>query len=93
MLEKDIEQKMKSFVEQQGGQLLKLYVPGENGIPDRLMLMPGGRAAFIELKAPGEKPRKLQEYYHRQLRRDGFDVHVVDDIYQAEKVVQYYAAD
>lgn len=93
MLEKNIEQKMKSFVEQQGGQFLKLYIPGEDGIPDRLMLMPGGRMAFIELKAPGGKPRKLQLYYHRQLRRDGFDVHVVDNIHQAEKVVQMYAGD
>ena len=93
MLERDIEVKMKSFVEQQGGQFLKLSVPGNNAIPDRLLLMPGGKAAFVELKAPGKKPRRDQVYYHKQLRRDGFDVHVVDDIHQAEKVVQLYAGD
>lgn len=90
MLEKSIEKKMKLFAERNQGELLKLFVPGENGIPDRLLLMPGGRVAFIELKKQGEKPKKLQQYFHKQLRRKGFDVHVVDNVHTAEKVVDLY---
>lgn len=93
MLEKEIEQKMKLFAEKKQGMLLKLFIPGENGIPDRLLLMPDSRFAFIELKQKGKKPSKLQNYYHKQLREKGFDVHVVDDVHLAEKVVDSYASD
>ena len=46
---------------------------------DRLALLPGGRMAFVEVKAPGEKPRPLQLARHRQLRQLGFKVYVLDD--------------
>lgn len=48
-------------------------------MPDRIVLMPGGRVGFVEAKAPGRKPRPLQEARHRALRRLGFSVYVVDD--------------
>lgn len=35
--------------------------------------------AFVEVKAPGEKPRPLQLSRHRLLRRLGFKVYVLDD--------------
>lgn len=90
MLEKNIESKMKYFCERNGGQFLKLFIPDENGIPDRLMLMPNGQAVFIEMKMKGKRPRKLQIYQHRKLRQLGFDVHIVDDVHVAEKVVEMY---
>ena len=49
-----------------------------NGMPDRLVLLPGGRMGFVELKAPGKEPRLVQELRMRQLRRLGFLVAVVD---------------
>lgn len=45
---------------------------------DRLVLMPGGKMAFVELKASGEKPRKLQQVRIKQLRKMGFMCFVVD---------------
>ena len=46
---------------------------------DRLALLPGGRMAFVEVKAPGKKPRPLQLTRHRTLRQLGFRVYVLDD--------------
>lgn len=78
MLEKEVEMKLVLAVRLLGGQCLKFVSPGMSGVPDRLVLLPGGKAAFVELKAPGKKPRPLQEYRHDQLRALGFRVYVLD---------------
>ena len=62
-----------------GGVALKFTSPGFDGMPDRLLLFPGGRMAFVEVKAPGEKPRPLQLSRHGMLRGLGFKVFVLDD--------------
>lgn len=74
MLEKDIERKLKKRVEELGCLCLKFESPGFTGVPDRLILMPGGEVIFVELKAPGQKERPRQEYVHKLLRRMGFMV-------------------
>ena len=78
MLEKNIEKKLKTEVEKAGGIAPKFVSPSIAGMPDRLVLLPDGVIAFAELKAPGEKPRPLQEARHRLLRRLGFKVYVID---------------
>lgn len=79
MREKTIEQKFRKAVRESGGMAVKFTSPGLDGMPDRLALLPGGRMAFVEVKAPGKKPRPLQEARHRMLRRLGFLVYVLDD--------------
>lgn len=79
MREKTIEQKFTAAVKNAGGLALKFTSPGFDGVPDRLALLPGGRMAFVEVKAPGKKPRPLQLARHRTLRRLGFKVYVLDD--------------
>ena len=79
MREKTIEQKFVAAVNAVGGLALKFTSPGFDGVPDRLALLPGGKMAFVEVKAPGEKPRPLQLARHRLLRRLGFRVYVLDD--------------
>lgn len=79
MREKRLEQKFVEAVKGAGGMAPKFVSPGFDGMPDRLALFPGGRMGFVEVKAPGEKPRPLQEARHRQLRRLGFAVYVLDD--------------
>jgi hypothetical protein len=76
--EKEIEQKFTLMARQTGGLALKFVSPGMSGMPDRLVLLPGGRMAFVEVKAPGRAPRPLQEARHRTLRRLGFRVFVLD---------------
>ena len=78
MLESQIERKLVQAVREAGGLALKFVSPGFNGVPDRLLLFPGGWAAFCEVKAPGEKPRPLQVHRLEQLRGLGFRAEVVD---------------
>lgn len=79
MREKTIEQKLKSAVKNRGGILPKFVSPSYDGMPDRIVLLPFGKIAFVEVKAPGEKPRPLQVSRHEVLRRLGFAVYVLDD--------------
>ena len=82
MREKQIEQKLTLMVKSAGGIAPKFVSPGFAGMPDRLVLLPGGVFAFAELKAPGMKPRALQVERHRMLRELGFKVYVIDGIEQ-----------
>ena len=77
MRESTIEKKLVTEVKARGGMAAKFVSPGMNGMPDRIVLMPGGRMGFVELKAPGKKPRLVQELRMRQLRRLGFYAAVV----------------
>ena len=79
MREKTIGQKCREAVRNAGGLALKFTSSGWDGMPDRLALFPGGRMAFVEVKAPGKKPRPLQLARHRTLRQLGFRVYVLDD--------------
>lgn len=80
--EKDIEHKLVVMTKRRGGIALKFVSPSFNGMPDRLVLMKKGRCGFVEVKAPGCKPRPLQVSRHEMLRRLGFKVYVLDDVNQ-----------
>lgn len=80
MREKTVEQKLVSEVKKAGGICPKWVAPGFDGVPDRIAMFPGGRIAFVEVKAPGEKPRPLQAARHVLLRRFGFRVYILDEI-------------
>lgn len=87
MRESFIEEKLTKAVKQNGGICWKFTSPGTAGVPDRIILMPKGRIAFVEVKAPGEKPRPLQLSRHRLLRRLGFKVYVLDALEDIEKII------
>jgi len=87
MRERDIERKLVTAVKERGGWCLKFVSPGTAGVPDRIVLMPHGRMFFVEVKAPGQKPRKIQEVIHRKLRALGFRVYVIDDTKQIKEVL------
>ena len=78
--EKEIEQKFVKAIKAKGGIALKFVSPGMNGVPDRLVLLPKRRMAFVEMKAPGKKMRVLQIKRKRQLESLGFKVYCVDNV-------------
>ena len=78
MREKSIEQKLTLMVKERGGICPKFVSPGFDGLPDRIVLLPDGHMAFVEVKAPGKKPRPLQVARHKLLTRLGFKVYVLD---------------
>ena len=82
MREKTLESKLVEAVRIMGGICPKLTSPGNGGMPDRLVLLPGGRMAFIEVKGHGMQPRPLQLRRHGMLRRLGFMVFILDDVEQ-----------
>ena len=88
MREKQVEQRLVKAVRVAGGICPKLVSPGMDGMPDRLLLMPGARMAFVEVKAPGKKPRPLQTHRHQQLRALGFPVFVLDDPKQIPGIIE-----
>lgn len=79
MREKDIEKKLVTEVKKRGGLCPKFVSPGLVGVPDRLVLLNEGVLAFVELKAPGKKPRPIQIQRMEQLRRLGFKVFVIEN--------------
>ena len=87
MREKVIEKKLIQAVHRCGGLALKFVSPGFDGVPDRLLLFTVGKAAFVEVKAPGEKPRPLQVHRMEQLRRMGFPVYVIDGVEQIGGII------
>lgn len=86
MREKTIESLLVKSVKAAGGIAVKLISPGMAGLPDRLVLLPHGRAVFVELKAPGQTPRPLQIKRHKQLAALGFTVLVIDSIAGIQEV-------
>ena len=75
--EKYIEQRLRREVISRGG-LCEKWNSGTAGWPDRIVMFPNRKMAFVEVKAPNEVPRKLQLYRHEQLRQLGFPVYVLD---------------
>ena len=79
MREKTIEQKLVKATKAVGGIAPKLTCPGWGGVPDRLILLPGKRLAFVEVKGPGEQMRPLQVKRKRQLEALGYSVYCIDN--------------
>lgn len=63
-----------------GGELLKLVPAHVRGLPDRLLLMPGGRGGFVELKSPQGRLTPLQRFWQTRLRELGFRYSVIRSI-------------
>ena len=78
MTEKTLERKLRDQVKNMGGLAIKFWPVSMTGLPDRLILLPGGRVYFAEIKSPGQKPKPHQLATHRLLRNLGFTVAVID---------------
>lgn len=88
MDEKYIERKFTEAVKKKGGLALKFVSPGTDGVPDRIVLFPMGRIAFVELKSPGQKMCLLQMRRKGQFERLGFKVFCIDGVGQIRGVIE-----
>lgn len=91
--EKAIEQKLVKTVKAKGGIAPKFTSPGFDGMPDRIIFLPGGKVGFVEVKAPGKKPGALQEARHNLLRQMGCKVYVLDSAEQIDRVLAEIGGD
>jgi len=89
--ERDIENYLVHQVKSLGGMCIKLSPDWYTGIPDRLCLLPKGRAFFVEVKAPGKRERKAQRVFGNKLRELGFTALVVDSKCLVNKTLNIYA--
>ena len=88
ILEREIEEKLKARLESLGCIVFKFVSPGRAGVPDRLVLLPGGRCFFVELKRPGGKLRPLQEFWKEKLEAMGAYYYLVDSFDAIEEVAK-----
>ena len=88
MREKQIEHTLVMAVKAAGGMCPKLVSPGTDGMPDRMILLPKGHIGFVEVKAPGKKPRPLQERRHKQMRELGFKIFILDGREQIPEILK-----
>lgn len=89
MLEKSVEQKLRKEVEKRGGKAFKLECPGTDGMPDRLIVLPGGRIYFIETKRPkGGRLEKLQRYQISRLQKLGCDARKIKSYEEVEQFIK-----
>lgn len=79
MTESAVQSKIIKDLEALGCTVIKIIKANKSGIPDLLVLLPGGRAVFIEVKKPGGVASKLQQYYIELLRKLGFTAFICDD--------------
>lgn len=85
VLEKEIEARLTQMVKNHGGLCLKWVCPGWSGVPDRIILLPGGLVMFAETKRPkGGRLSSLQEWWRKKLRGLGFWSVVVWDLVDVE---------
>ena len=88
-LEKDLEKKLREAVERRGGRCLKWVCPGWSGVPDRILLLPGGRVIFVETKRPkGGRATPLQKKWRDWLQELGFTHYFIFNTDQLAAVLQ-----
>lgn len=80
MRESKVEAALVKRVKTLGGKCEKFTSPANRAVPDRLVTLPGNKVIFVECKAPGKVPTKLQEKDHRERRALGCDVRVIDTV-------------
>lgn len=86
-LERDIERRVRLLVETRyGGVMLKQT--WRRGAPDRLIILPGGKVLFLELKRPGEKPKKIQKHWIAYLNDLGVPATWADSYREAAAVIE-----
>lgn len=89
-LERDIERALVGMVKRHGGLCLKWVCPGFAGVPDRIVLLPGGRIVFVEVKRPrGGRLSELQMWWHKTIRGLGFQCWVVYSHEDIAKLTKY----
>lgn len=91
ILEKEIEAKLTAMVKRHGGLCLKWVCPGWAGVPDRILLLPGGLITFVELKRKGGRVSAMQRWWAKKLIQLGFrydQVWSTDDLAQLEVYIR-----
>lgn len=77
MKESAIEARLVREVKKRGGLCYKFTSPGNPGVPDRIVILPGGTTIYVELKTEIGRLAKIQKWQIEELRKRGADVRVL----------------
>lgn len=88
MREKNIENYLRDRVKLFGGRTYKFVSPGNAGVPDRIVMFPGGKIAFVELKGTGRKTTDLQKLQQKRIAKLGFVVVTLDNKADADNFIR-----
>lgn len=87
MRESSIEKRLVREVERIGGKAPKWVSPGNRGVQDRLVILPGGITVYVETKAPGKPLDPLQEKWAKTLRAMGHKVYKIDSVGDIDRFI------
>ena len=88
MRERDIEKWLRHQIESMGGLAFKFSSPGNDGVPDRLAVLPGGIIYFIELKTDRGRLSPIQKWQQDRLDALGAQVRTVRGMDEAEEFIE-----
>ena len=88
MKESYIESQLVRRIRAAGGLCYKWVSPGCDGVPDRIVILPGGRVIFVELKTETGWLSKIQQYTHMTMRERGVDVRTLYGLDQVKAFVK-----
>ena len=87
MLEKEIEKYLRDRIKNLGGIAYKFISPGNNGVPDRIVLIPGGKIIFVQLKNEHGKTSNLQDMQIARIRNLGFNVRIINSKQKVDEFI------
>lgn len=88
-IERDVEQYLVQCTKSLGGACFKFVSPGYNGVPDRILLLPGAKIAFVEVKRPdGGRVSQLQIYWIQIIRKLGFTAEIVKNKVEVDALLR-----
>ena len=93
MKESMIEAKLVKGIQRAGGLCYKFTSPGNPGVPDRVIILPGGRVVFAELKTEVGRLSSIQRWQTGELRARGAEVRVLKGMEQVQAFLEEVTAD
>ena len=89
MREREIESRLRDGVKKLGGLCYIFVSPGNRGVPDRIVLLPGGAVHFVELKTEVGRLSKIQRAQLKRMERLGVQVEVLYGPSEVDEFLAY----
>lgn len=86
-MEKDLERWLGQELKKLGCIYMKFVSPGNDGVPDRIVVMPGGDVVFVELKSETGRLSHTQAFQIARLQQKGAMVFLISNKIEAQELL------
>ena len=88
--EREIEAYLVKSIKNKNGLCMKWISPGNAGVPDRIVIVPGGDVYFVELKAEGKRNNlsPLQKNFMQKLKNLNCEVRVIASFQEVDEFIE-----